>query len=469
MTTSNSMTALHSFNTRRQLFSSLASSGDTEEEPLPPDVEEMDDNVFSPDAHVDDDVDDEDDDEDDDMGEECVMKQGEIMSDYFLQQGQHPYQRLRPPRNTALRSAPAALEPPLSMSLSLSPSSPHTNPLLLSPDLREFPLDLRQKQQQQQQQQNGIVLTAAPFHLVRSHSEMGTAAQPAVGRGTGRRPTRRVFTNSRERWRQQKVNTAFCQLRRLVPTHPPDKKLSKNEILRLAIKYINLLNTVLDFQQDPTGSASSPSASPGYEASPPPDNNISEDSPATHPRDSFLFNQQQGKLPSFASQPPQHGDTSRLFCLSQENVDNDVQQDSRPGVSHLGAQPHGRRQTVLSGGDGHSGLDASCRLEDGQENVPPPSRGRYQKPNVSANLNNNNNNTNGSDRSNTSNNNRNSYISATTNVNNNNHININSSNIATNDGNSNTVAGRLLLRETSGLFNFALSADNAPRRIGINV
>lgn len=51
------------------------------------------------------------------------------------------------------------------------------------------------------------------------------------------------------RWRQQKVNSAFCQLRRLVPTHPPDKKLSKNEILRLAIRYINILNNVLDFQQ----------------------------------------------------------------------------------------------------------------------------------------------------------------------------------------------------------------------------
>jgi hypothetical protein len=35
-----------------------------------------------------------------------------------------------------------------------------------------------------------------------------------------------------------------------VPTHPPDKKLSKNEILRLAIKYINLLNTVVHFQKE---------------------------------------------------------------------------------------------------------------------------------------------------------------------------------------------------------------------------
>ena len=39
------------------------------------------------------------------------------------------------------------------------------------------------------------------------------------------------------------------ELRRLVPTHPPDKKLSKNEILRLAIKYIRLLDRVLEFQK----------------------------------------------------------------------------------------------------------------------------------------------------------------------------------------------------------------------------
>ncbi|KAJ4945292.1 hypothetical protein JOQ06_013819 [Pogonophryne albipinna] len=59
---------------------------------------------------------------------------------------------------------------------------------------------------------------------------------------------RRVFTNSRERWRQQNVNGAFSELRKLIPTHPPDKKLSKNEILRLAVKYINFLVTLLNDQ-----------------------------------------------------------------------------------------------------------------------------------------------------------------------------------------------------------------------------
>ncbi len=53
--------------------------------------------------------------------------------------------------------------------------------------------------------------------------------------------TRKVFSNTRERWRQHNVNTAFAELRKLIPTHPPEKKLSKNEILRLAMRYNQLL------------------------------------------------------------------------------------------------------------------------------------------------------------------------------------------------------------------------------------
>ncbi|KAG8441382.1 hypothetical protein GDO86_006933, partial [Hymenochirus boettgeri] len=71
----------------------------------------------------------------------------------------------------------------------------------------------------------------------------------------GRQPqkvARRVFTNSRERWRQQNVNGAFAELRKLIPTHPPDKKLSKNEILRLAMRYITFLVTLLGDQNSPT-------------------------------------------------------------------------------------------------------------------------------------------------------------------------------------------------------------------------
>uniref|UniRef100_A0A668W2S4 Stem cell protein n=1 Tax=Oreochromis aureus TaxID=47969 RepID=A0A668W2S4_OREAU len=67
---------------------------------------------------------------------------------------------------------------------------------------------------------------------------------------------RRIFTNSRERWRQQNVNGAFAELRRLIPTHPPDRKLSKNEILRLALRYINFLDHLLT-EQDLSGAPQS--------------------------------------------------------------------------------------------------------------------------------------------------------------------------------------------------------------------
>ncbi|XP_062367627.1 helix-loop-helix protein 1 [Cinclus cinclus] len=51
---------------------------------------------------------------------------------------------------------------------------------------------------------------------------------------------------TRERIRVEAFNVAFGELRRLLPTLPPDKKLSKIEILRLAICYISYLNHVLD-------------------------------------------------------------------------------------------------------------------------------------------------------------------------------------------------------------------------------
>ncbi|XP_013788489.1 T-cell acute lymphocytic leukemia protein 1-like [Limulus polyphemus] len=85
----------------------------------------------------------------------------------------------------------------------------------------------------------------------RGSSEEGV---PASEGRSPRKFNRRVFTNSRERWRQQNVNGAFADLRRLLPTHPPDKKLSKNEILRLATRYIRILSGVLEYQkQEQTG------------------------------------------------------------------------------------------------------------------------------------------------------------------------------------------------------------------------
>mgnify|MGYP001223877878 CR=1 FL=1 len=61
---------------------------------------------------------------------------------------------------------------------------------------------------------------------------------------------RKVFSNHRERFRQQNVSGAFAELRRLLPTHPVDKKLSKSEILKLSIKYIKLLQGVLKWQEE---------------------------------------------------------------------------------------------------------------------------------------------------------------------------------------------------------------------------
>uniref|UniRef100_A0A3B5R6T9 BHLH domain-containing protein n=1 Tax=Xiphophorus maculatus TaxID=8083 RepID=A0A3B5R6T9_XIPMA len=54
----------------------------------------------------------------------------------------------------------------------------------------------------------------------------------------------------RERRRQQNVNGAFAELRRLIPTHPPDRKLSKNDILRHALRYIHFLDRLLVDQED---------------------------------------------------------------------------------------------------------------------------------------------------------------------------------------------------------------------------
>ncbi|CAG9821105.1 unnamed protein product [Phaedon cochleariae] len=76
-------------------------------------------------------------------------------------------------------------------------------------------------------------------------SHHGSMQQVSSPRGV----VKKIFTNSRERWRQQNVSGAFAELRKLVPTHPPDKKLSKNEILRMAIRYIQILSNVLDWQQ----------------------------------------------------------------------------------------------------------------------------------------------------------------------------------------------------------------------------
>lgn len=47
--------------------------------------------------------------------------------------------------------------------------------------------------------------------------------------------------NRRERVRTENVNVGFENLRKLIPTDPEDRKLSKIEVLRLATSYINHL------------------------------------------------------------------------------------------------------------------------------------------------------------------------------------------------------------------------------------
>jgi hypothetical protein len=58
-------------------------------------------------------------------------------------------------------------------------------------------------------------------------------------------PLQRQVANQRERDRTHSVNSAFVQLRDLIPTEPLDRKLSKIETLRLAGSYISHMHSVL--------------------------------------------------------------------------------------------------------------------------------------------------------------------------------------------------------------------------------
>ncbi|KAJ8945515.1 hypothetical protein NQ318_017960 [Aromia moschata] len=82
--------------------------------------------------------------------------------------------------------------------------------------------------------------------FLEKNSEMGSLTREEERRR--RRATQKYRTAhaTRERIRVEAFNVAFAELRKLLPTLPPDKKLSKIEILRLAICYIAYLNHVLD-------------------------------------------------------------------------------------------------------------------------------------------------------------------------------------------------------------------------------
>lgn len=66
---------------------------------------------------------------------------------------------------------------------------------------------------------------------------------------TRRPPVCSSPSNDRERERQLQVNDAFNTLRRILPSHPPNKKMSKQEILRTAVRYIRILETIKHNQQ----------------------------------------------------------------------------------------------------------------------------------------------------------------------------------------------------------------------------
>lgn len=91
----------------------------------------------------------------------------------------------------------------------------------------------------------------------RKSSNLSTASMMTTTTKGGRKfsPRQRQVANQRERDRTHSVNSAFLQLRRLIPTEPLDRKLSKIETLRLAGSYINHLHSVLimpiEYADDP--------------------------------------------------------------------------------------------------------------------------------------------------------------------------------------------------------------------------
>ncbi|XP_068014773.1 basic helix-loop-helix transcription factor scleraxis-like, partial [Melanerpes formicivorus] len=105
---------------------------------------------------------------------------------------------------------------------------------------------------------------------------VGTGQRRAAGAGGGRRRRRRAqggggrraAANARERDRTHSVNTAFGALRRLIPTRPADRRLSKVETLRLASSYISHLANVLLLQRRQPEGAAAAQPCPGPRSEP---------------------------------------------------------------------------------------------------------------------------------------------------------------------------------------------------------
>ncbi|XP_077461694.1 uncharacterized protein lyl1 [Stigmatopora argus] len=148
--------------------------------------------------------------------------------------------------------------------------------------------------------------------------------------GPPQKIARRVFTNSRERWRQQNVNGAFSELRKLIPTHPPDKKLSKNEILRLAVKYINFLVTLLEDQAQ--------------------DGSRDSDEEETRKMDSSGMDDKLEPLFPCDTPPPSQGASPPSTC---------------PGVTRPRKQDSADSPTLLAASPTSSSCDSDVNSEDG--------------------------------------------------------------------------------------------------------
>ncbi|XP_029110760.1 T-cell acute lymphocytic leukemia protein 1 homolog [Scleropages formosus] len=190
-------------------------------------------------------------------GGSVAIKGGDNKAD-----GEHKVQttELRRPPGPLPLSLPFSLPLSLPLSLSLPPPPPPSDSRMVQLSPPAFPLPARAMLYSNVTQplanlNSGFAEDPEQYGMYPSSRVKRRPAPYEVEISDGSQPkvVRRIFTNSRERWRQQNVNGAFAELRKLIPTHPPDKKLSKNEILRLAMKYINFLAKLLNDQDEVVG------------------------------------------------------------------------------------------------------------------------------------------------------------------------------------------------------------------------
>jgi len=91
----------------------------------------------------------------------------------------------------------------------------------------------------------GMDVTASTKPGGGRHGNRNGSAAAAARRKRKSTPTQRVAANIRERRRMCSLNAAFDRLRRRVPAFPHEKKLSRIQTLRLAIKYIFFMSEVV--------------------------------------------------------------------------------------------------------------------------------------------------------------------------------------------------------------------------------